>query len=101
MATPVPVVSMMYFLVSLPPKTFIMVRPDFSATSMKLARGAESWDVVLDCEGERLGGWVVVGSCWANDCRSRIRRKAVRQRWASGDLARERRRRPQCMSSPK
>ena len=37
MATPVPVVSMMYFLVSMPPKISCIVRPDFSATSVKLA----------------------------------------------------------------
>src|SRR6266436_3665237 len=39
MATPVPVVSMMYFLVSTPPKTFIMVRPASFAMSVKYARG--------------------------------------------------------------
>src|SRR5215467_10795270 len=37
MVTPVPVVSMMYFLVSTPPKTFFIVRPAFSAMSTKLA----------------------------------------------------------------
>src|SRR5207245_754321 len=42
MATPVPVVSMMYFFVSLPPKTFSIVSPDFPAMSVKLAICAES-----------------------------------------------------------
>ena len=37
MATPVPVVSMMYFLVSIPPKTFTAVSPAFSAMSLKFA----------------------------------------------------------------
>src|SRR6266481_1534806 len=37
MATPVPVVSMMYFFVSTPPKTFTAVSPAFSAISMKFA----------------------------------------------------------------
>src|ERR1700745_2091329 len=36
-ATPVPVVSMMYFLVSLPPKMFIAVKPAFAARSVKFA----------------------------------------------------------------
>jgi len=35
MAAPVPVVSMMYFFVSLPPKTMGAVRPAFWATSVK------------------------------------------------------------------
>src|SRR5882762_1870994 len=39
MATPVPVVSMMYFLVSTPPKTSIIVRPASFAMSIKYARG--------------------------------------------------------------
>src|SRR6266487_4473062 len=39
MATPVPVVSTMYFLVSIPPKTFIIVSPAFSAISVKSAMG--------------------------------------------------------------
>src|SRR5690349_3985899 len=42
MATPVPVVSMMYFFVSAPPKTFVAVSPALSATSMKFARGGVS-----------------------------------------------------------
>src|ERR1700693_4291744 len=37
MATPVPVVSMMYFLVSTPPNTFTAVSPAFSAMSLKFA----------------------------------------------------------------
>jgi len=37
MATPVPVVSMMYFLVSTPPNMFTAVSPAFSAMSMKFA----------------------------------------------------------------
>src|SRR5260370_1839116 len=41
MATPVPVVSMMYFLVFSPPKTFIMVRPASLALSVKYAMGLE------------------------------------------------------------
>src|SRR6266481_5098662 len=36
MATPVPVVSMMYFLVSTPPNSFTAVSPAFSAMSMKI-----------------------------------------------------------------
>src|ERR1700730_2012520 len=43
MATPVPVVSMMYFLVVSPPKTFIMVRPASLAVSIKYARGFDGW----------------------------------------------------------
>src|SRR5580704_14176422 len=39
MAMPVPVVSMMYFLVSTPPKTFVIVSPAFSPISVKLAMG--------------------------------------------------------------
>src|SRR5882672_9783012 len=39
MATPVPVVSMMYFLVVSPPNTLVMVRPDFAATSRKSTTG--------------------------------------------------------------
>src|SRR5713101_1376369 len=41
MATPVPVVSMMYFLVFSPPKTFIMVSPASFALSVKYAMGLE------------------------------------------------------------
>src|SRR6266852_5590387 len=41
MATPVPVVSMMYFLVFSPPKTFIMVSPASLALSVKYAMGLE------------------------------------------------------------
>src|SRR5712692_2850039 len=37
MATPVPVVSMMYFLVSTPPNTFTAVSPAFWAISVKFA----------------------------------------------------------------
>src|ERR1700722_911460 len=37
MATPVPVVSIMYFLVSTPPNTFTAVSPAFSAMSLKFA----------------------------------------------------------------
>src|SRR5271157_6416448 len=44
MATPVPVVSMMYFLLSTPPKTFFMVSPAFSAMSTKLAT---CWEALL------------------------------------------------------
>src|SRR5215469_9124383 len=40
MATPLPVVSMMYFLVSIPPKMFCAVSPAFSASSVKFAIGA-------------------------------------------------------------
>ena len=36
---PVPVVSMMYFLVSFPPKTVVMVRPAFSATVGEVGNG--------------------------------------------------------------
>src|SRR6266567_6070163 len=43
MATPVPVVSTMYFLVSIPPKTFIIVSPAFSAISVKSAMGEGSF----------------------------------------------------------
>src|SRR5256885_241309 len=39
MATPVPVVSMMYFFVFTPPKTFFMCSPAFSAMSTKFAIG--------------------------------------------------------------
>src|SRR5215469_4773231 len=42
MATPVPVVSMMYFLVSTPPNTVTAVNPAFSAISTKFAIGGES-----------------------------------------------------------
>src|SRR6266851_1255443 len=42
MATPVPVVSIMYFLVSLPPKMFSIVSPAFSAMSVKSAIRGES-----------------------------------------------------------
>src|SRR5437763_16980606 len=41
MATPVPVVSMLYFLVSSPPKTVVAVRPAFWAMSVKCATGAD------------------------------------------------------------
>ena len=37
---PVPVVSMMYYFVFLPPNTVVMVSPAFSAMSVKLAMGA-------------------------------------------------------------
>src|SRR5271157_1123145 len=43
MATPVPVVSIMYFLLSVPPKISDIVSPAFSAISTKLA---------IDCVGE-------------------------------------------------
>src|SRR5258708_3254593 len=43
MATPVPVVSMMYFFVFSPPKTFIIVRPASFALSAKYARGLDDW----------------------------------------------------------
>ena len=46
MATPVPVVSMMYFLLSTPPKISDIVSPAFSAISTKLAIG---------CFGEGAG----------------------------------------------
>src|SRR2546426_1072196 len=39
MATPVPVVSMMYFFVFTPPKTFFMCSPAFSAMSTNCAIG--------------------------------------------------------------
>jgi len=38
-ATPVPVVSMMYFFVETPPKVFVMVSPAFFAISTKWASG--------------------------------------------------------------
>jgi len=44
MATPVPVVSMMYFLVSRPPKTLVAVSPAFSAMSVKCASGGLELD---------------------------------------------------------
>jgi hypothetical protein len=46
MATPVPVVSMMYFLLSTPPKISDIVSPAFSAISTKLA---------IRCFGEGAG----------------------------------------------
>src|SRR5262249_25532769 len=45
MATPVPVVSIIYFFVSVPPKTFIIVRPAVLATSLKYARGCAGLEV--------------------------------------------------------
>src|SRR5215831_14236864 len=39
MATPVPVVSMMYFFESTPPKTFLIVRPALAASSVNKAMG--------------------------------------------------------------
>src|SRR5208337_4581710 len=45
MATPVPVVSMMYFLLSRPPKISDIVSPAFSAMSTKLAMGCVAGDV--------------------------------------------------------
>src|SRR5512143_3464541 len=41
MATPVPVVSMMYVFVFNPPKVFVIVRPAFEATSSKWGSGRE------------------------------------------------------------
>src|SRR5262249_53776876 len=52
MATPVPVVSMMYFFVSTPPKTVTALSPTLSAMSTKFAI----------CGGV-LGGCRVAGSC--------------------------------------
>src|ERR1700692_2786776 len=40
MATPVPVVSIIYFFVSTPPNTFTAVSPAFSAISLKFASSA-------------------------------------------------------------
>src|SRR5271165_38771 len=53
MATPVPVVSMMYFLLSTPPKISAIVSPALSAMSTKLAIGCAGWVAcfVACCEG--------------------------------------------------
>src|SRR5258707_10085609 len=52
MATPVPVVSMMYFLVVTPPKTLRMVSPAFAAMSVNQAMGFP-----LAGAGAGAGGW--------------------------------------------
>ena len=52
---------MMYFFVSFPPNTFIIVRPDLSATSTKLA----TWGEVL-VTGEALGAGAA--SCESIPC---------------------------------
>src|SRR3974390_3515314 len=64
MATPVPVVSMMYFLLSTPPKISDMVSPAFSATSTKLAIGC----------GPLGAGFAV---CCANKALARNSRRVV------------------------
>src|ERR1700757_2711928 len=43
MATPAPVVSIMYVLVFPPPKMLVIVRPAFEAMSSKCASGGESF----------------------------------------------------------
>src|SRR5271167_4798270 len=48
MATPVPVVSIMYFFESIPPNTLRIVSPAFSAISTKLAAGSGVFPLV-DC----------------------------------------------------
>src|SRR5581483_3823318 len=53
MATPFPVVSIMYFLVSSPPKTFCAVSPAFSATSVKFAMGTGVGTAALGCCADR------------------------------------------------
>src|SRR5579864_6252345 len=49
MATPVPVVSIMYFFDLFPPKTLVNVSPAFSAISTKLTAGCGVGAADLDC----------------------------------------------------
>src|SRR5436305_2860228 len=75
MATPVPVVSMMYFLVVTPPKTLVMVRPAFAAMSVKKAMGFSLLGAAV-CDDWRPDG-VWKGSEAASSAGSRLDRKAA------------------------
>src|SRR5579884_3854539 len=55
MATPVPVVSMMYFLVSMPPKMLDAVNPAFSAMSVKWATEGAFVAATGVCTWQRQG----------------------------------------------
>src|SRR5271168_555467 len=73
MATPVPVVSMMYFLVFTPPKTTGAVRPAFLATSEKWASGL----------GLFFGSWLAPkrmekGRSRINEIQGALKRKSER-----------------------
>src|SRR6516225_8511623 len=54
MATPVPVVSMMYLFVSIPPKTFFIVRPALAASSVKYATGFGGAVGARSCDHKRI-----------------------------------------------
>src|SRR5579863_6163703 len=69
MATPVPVVSMMYFLVSTPPKMFCAVRPAFAAMSTKVAMGAGG--------GAGFDGCAQSEAASSRDAQARARRNRV------------------------
>src|SRR5271169_3863144 len=73
MATPVPVVSIMYFLVSTPPKTTGSVSPAFFAISVKWARGL----------GVFFGSWLAAkrmekGRSRINEIQEAMKRKSER-----------------------
>src|SRR5579864_2074766 len=72
MATPVPVVSIMYFLVSTPPNIIGSARPAFLAMSVKCARGLF------------LGSWIAAkriekGKRRANEVQESLKRNRERE----------------------
>src|SRR5579859_2512751 len=77
MATPVPVVSMMYFLVLTPPKTTGEARPAFSAISVKCARG-----LAPDCRACAERRWKGASAATA----SRKTQKQGSKRWVGPEI---------------